>query len=247
MGGELATRLRLEEGRYIALHVIDDGCGIPPENLQRIFEPFFTTKATKERSGLGLAMVYGTVRAHGGQVAIESQLGRGTDVCVYLPSQFQNTASAVPPSVRLAEPDARRKKILLVDDEPLLRSAGRRMLRAIDYEPLVAENGEEAISLFQSHHDEIALVVLDVAMPIMGGAECFHAIRAIDPQARVLVASGYAQSGEVEELLVAGATGYLSKPYDKLDLARAVAQAVGLRPGIDHPSLEDLAATLEKG
>jgi len=119
-------------------------------------------------------------------------------------------------------------KILLVDDEPLLRSAGRRIIKSLGFEVLVAANGAEAVAVFRRQHESIALVVLDVAMPVMGGMDCFWRLRELEPDIPVLVASGYAKHGDVDELLAAGATGYLSKPYDREQMTTAIHRCLSL-------------------
>jgi two-component system cell cycle sensor histidine kinase/response regulator CckA len=119
--------------------------------------------------------------------------------------------------------------VLLVDDEPLLRSAGKRLIVGLGFEVITAANGAEAVAAYRMHRDKIALVILDVAMPIMSGVECFQRLREIDAEVCVLIASGYAKSGEVDSLLAAGAAGYLGKPYDKRELYRAIGQALSLR------------------
>ncbi|HMA92896.1 MAG TPA: response regulator, partial [Polyangiaceae bacterium] len=225
---DLALKHDIPVGRYIELAVEDDGCGIPADVLPRVFEPFFSTKSCNERSGLGLSMVYGTVRDHGGAVSIESILGQGTKVRVFLPSQVKRPASVAPPAVRAIRPADARRTILLVDDEPLLRSAGRRIIKTIGFDALVAANGAEAVAVFRRQHESIALVILDVAMPIMGGRDCFWRLREVDPDVPVLVASGYAKHGDVDELLAAGATGYLSKPYDRDQMATAIHRCLAL-------------------
>jgi signal transduction histidine kinase/FixJ family two-component response regulator len=224
-------------GRYIELSVEDDGCGIPADVLPHVFEPFFSTKSSSERSGLGLSMVYGTVRDHGGAVTVESIPGRGTKVRIFLPSQMKRPASVAPAAVRAIRPTETRRAILLVDDEPLLRSAGRRIIKGIGLEALVAANGAEAVAVFRRQHETIALVILDVAMPIMGGRDCFWRLREIDPEIPVLVASGYAKHGDVDELLAAGATGYLSKPYDRDQMTTAIHRclALSLTPKASQP------------
>jgi signal transduction histidine kinase/FixJ family two-component response regulator len=215
-------------GRYIELTVSDNGCGIPKDILPRVFEPFFSTKSSSERSGLGLSMVYGTVRDHGGAVLIESHVGSGTKVHVILPSQLKKPASIAPPPIRAVRPVDARRTILLVDDEPLLRSAGRRIIKGLGFEVVVAANGAEAVAVFRHQHEHIALVVLDVAMPVMGGRDCFLRLRDIDPEVPILVASGYAKHGDVDELLSAGATGYLSKPYDRAQMTEAIHRCLSL-------------------
>lgn len=225
---ELALVRDIPVGRYIELSVEDNGSGIPPDILSRVFEPFFSTKSSNERSGLGLSMVYGTVRDHGGAVVIDSTVGCGTKVHIILPSQVKKPASLAPPAVRPIRPSETRRTILLVDDEPLLRSAGRRIIRGLGFEVLVAANGAEAVAVFRRHHEGIALVVLDVAMPVMGGRDCFWRLRELDPEIPVLVASGYAKHGDVDELLTAGATGYLSKPYDRDQMTSAIHRCLSL-------------------
>jgi signal transduction histidine kinase/ActR/RegA family two-component response regulator len=225
---DLALIRDIPVGRYIELSVEDNGCGIPPEVLPRVFEPFFSTKSSNERSGLGLSMVYGTVQDHGGTVVIESSVGRGTKVRIILPSQVRKPASMAPPSVRAVRPTERRRTILLVDDEPLLRSAGRRIIKSLGFEAVVAANGAEAVAVFRHQHESIALVVLDVAMPVMGGKDCFWRLREVDPDVAVLVASGYAKHGDVDALLSAGAVGYLSKPYDRDQMTAAIHRCLNL-------------------
>lgn len=222
VNSELALLRDIPVGRCIELSVEDNGYGIPPDVLPRVFEPFFSTKSSNERSGLGLSMVYGTVRDHGGAVDIESTVGCGTKIRVYLPSQAKKPESVAPPSVHAVRPNDTRRTILLVDDEPLLRSAGRRIIRTIGFEAVVAANGAEAVAVFRRQHESIALVILDVAMPVMGGRDCFWRLREIDPEIPVLVASGYAKHGDVDELLTAGALGYLSKPYDRDQMTTAI-------------------------
>lgn len=225
---DLALKHDIPEGRYIELSVEDNGAGIPPDVLPHVFEPFFSTKSSNERSGLGLSMVYGTVRDHGGAVTIDSAVGCGTKVRVLLPSQVSRPASVSPAAVRAVRPTETRRTILLVDDEPLLRSAARRTIKGMGFDALVAANGAEAVAVFRRQHDSIALVVLDVAMPIMGGRDCFWRLREIDPDIPVLVASGYAKHGDVDELLSAGATGYLSKPYDRDQMVTAIHRCLAL-------------------
>jgi CheY-like chemotaxis protein len=110
----------------------------------------------------------------------------------------------------------------------MLRSAGKRLISQMGFEVITASNGAEAAAAYRLHRDEIALVILDVAMPVMSGAECFQRLRELDPQVCVLIASGYARHGDVDTLLAAGAAGYLGKPYDRRELQSAIRQALNL-------------------
>ena len=229
LGEITAQKLGLNTGRHVEICVEDTGQGIAADVLPRVFEPFFSTKSSAERSGLGLSMAYGTVKEYGGAIVIDSVVGRGTKVSVYLPSFPTKSRSQRPPSVHPAADMENRHHILLVDDEPLLRSAGKRLIIGLGFDVITAANGAEAVAAYRMHQDAIALVILDVAMPVMSGVECFQRLREVNREVCVLIASGYAKSGEVDGLLAAGAAGYLGKPYDRRELYRAIGQALSIR------------------
>lgn len=224
-----AQKFSLGLGRYVEICVEDTGNGIAADVLPRVFEPFFSTKASTERSGLGLSMAYGTVKEYGGAIVIDSIVGRGTKVSVYLPSLPTKTRSQQPPSVHPPADLNDRHHILLVDDEPLLRSAGKRLILGLGFDVITAANGAEAVAAYRMHQDMIALVILDVAMPVMSGVECFRRLQEVNREVCVLIASGYAKSGDVDSLLAAGAAGYLGKPYDRRELYRAIGHALSIR------------------
>jgi CheY-like chemotaxis protein len=223
-----AEKQEIDAGNYVELRVEDTGQGIPAELLPRVFEPFFSTKSRNERSGLGLSMVYGTVKEYCGAIAIRSLVGHGTTVTVLLPSLPPQLVSQRPASVNPPPQLDQHRSILLVDDEPMLRAAGKRLLQAMGFDVLTASNGAEAAATYRMHQDQVALVVLDVAMPVMSGMECFRRLREINPKVSVLIATGYAKHGDVDALLNEGAVGYLGKPYDRRELERAVKQALHL-------------------
>lgn len=223
-----ADKLEIDSGRYVELRVQDSGIGIAPDVLPRVFEPFYSTKARTERSGLGLSMVYGTIKECRGAVTIQSTVGHGTTISILLPSTVAEALPQRPASVHPTALTDQRNHILLVDDEPMLRSAGKRLISQMGFEVITASNGAEAAAAFRLHRDEIALVILDVAMPVMSGVECFQRLRELDPEVCVLIASGYARHGDVDALLAAGATGYLGKPYDRRELQSAIRQALNL-------------------
>jgi signal transduction histidine kinase/CheY-like chemotaxis protein len=220
VAGEQARALCLADGRYVSLTVSDTGCGMDRETRSRMFEPFFTTKEQGRGTGLGLAMVYGTVAHHGGAIDVNTESGCGTAITIYLPAVER---IAAPPPVAAAAPHVGAGVVLLVDDEEMLRAVTRRSLERVGYEVIDARNGAEGVERFRERQAEICLVVLDMAMPVMGGAECFRQLRAIDPHVRVLLASGYALEEDARDCLAAGALGFLEKPFRSARLLDAIA------------------------
>jgi PAS domain S-box-containing protein len=216
---------KAQPGEYVSLSVSDTGVGIPEENLPRIFEPFFTTKEQGKGSGMGLAMVYGIVKNHGGWIDARSSAGQGTTFRILLPAS--PTIPAAPSAQPTPESLARGTgTILFVDDEEALRHLAVETLGSLGYTVVTARNGVEALALFEEKRREIALVILDLIMPDMGGVETFRRLRDIDPAARVLICSGYAGEGRPEMLLAEGVAGFLRKPYRIGALAASIRQAL---------------------
>jgi signal transduction histidine kinase/CheY-like chemotaxis protein len=235
LAGERARELGVPDGSYAALAVSDTGCGMDAATRARMFEPFFTTKAPGRGTGLGLAMVYGTITNHGGAVAVDTEPGRGTSITLFLPAIAVAEESAPPveapaaPPIGATEPapgaGGQGGLVLLVDDEPLVRSVTRRSLERAGYRVVTAGDGAEGVAVFEERAAEIAVVLLDMAMPVMGGAECFRRIREIEPRARVLLASGYAMEAEARACLASGALGFLEKPFATAALLERIASA----------------------
>jgi PAS domain S-box-containing protein len=213
-------------GRYVLLEVVDTGTGVDRATLERVFEPFFTTKPEREGGGMGLSIVYGVARSHGGTARLRSELGAGTAASLLLPA----ARGAAEPEHRRETPIPRPRRdatVLLVDDERLIRYAGRRILKKLGYTVLLAEDGQDAIEVFQEFGDRISLVILDVAMPTLDGRQAFRALRALDPEIKVIVASGFVADDRVEELLADGASGFVEKPFDLDQLSRKIDEALG--------------------
>jgi PAS domain S-box-containing protein len=219
----------LAPGAYLEVAVADTGSGMDEETLRHLFEPFFTTKGLGKGTGLGLASVYGTVKQHRGAIMAESAPGRGTRFVVLLP--LSESAVQAQDAEPAAAAPASRGHILLVDDEALLAEITREFLAAMGYRVTVCRDGAEVLAHFGPSRPSIDLVILDMVMPRLGGKETFLALRAAEPEARVLLISGYSVEGEAQELLQAGARGFLQKPYSRADLARAVAGAMVRNPG----------------
>jgi PAS domain S-box-containing protein len=213
--------LPIGAGDYVVLSVTDTGCGMGPAVLERIFEPFFTTK--EQGRGLGLAMVYGIVRGHGGAVQVRSEPGRGTTFKVFLPVHEEVTPA------RTAGPEdlpSGRETVLVVDDEGDVRRVLQRILERGGYQVIPAADGAQAIDLYCQRSGAIDLVVLDVIMPRMGGGETFRRLREINPFVKVLLSSGYSESGQATAILDQGACGFLSKPYGVDTVLRKVRQVL---------------------
>ncbi len=217
-------------GDYIKLRVIDNGSGMDSQIIANAFEPFFTTKAKGKGTGLGLSMAYGVITNHGGSITLDSKVGDGTVVTIYLPildQKAQNTKFQTADEIetdRLARKhQSDRSAILLVDDEPLFQSSIRRLLKKMGYTVYVAENGNIAIELYKIYRNAISLVLLDLLMPVMDGAETFVKLKEIDPDVNILITSGFEKDENVEKLLTQGACGYLQKPFDLETLSKRLA------------------------
>ncbi|HIP96099.1 MAG TPA: PAS domain S-box protein, partial [Anaerolineae bacterium] len=208
------TQLDVEAGDYVLLTVSDTGMGMDAETRTHIFEPFFSTKTERlgeKHSGLGLSMVYGIVRSHGGAIHVYSEPGVGTTFKVYLPATKRMVVEKKAERKALAGGE---ETILVVDDEKIIRDLVKRLLSNAGYTVLLAESGVEAVEMYRERGDEIDLVILDIIMPEMGGQETYERLREIDPNVKVLLSSGYSQNGQAQEILEAGVQGFLQKPYD---------------------------------
>ncbi len=207
------------KGDYVVLEVRDTGEGMDEETRSKIFEPFFTTKGLSKGTGLGLSSVYGIVKAHGGYIDVSSRVGRGTAFEIHLPATSASTETPPEPEISL---DPGSGTVLLVDDEETVLAVGAEMLSRMNYTLHRAGGGEEAIRLFQEHHDEIDLVILDLVMPDMGGGEVFDRLRRIDPNVKVLLASGYSMDGKAADILKRGCDDFIQKPFDMALLSKMV-------------------------
>jgi PAS domain S-box-containing protein len=215
---------QLSPGQHVLLTVNDDGQGMDQKTLGHVFEPFFTTKRVGEGTGLGLFTVYGIVESHGGFITCQSQPGQGTVFSIYLPTAPETEPARETAPRTKTQPAGGGASILVVDDEEAILETVRQLLSAQGYRVLTADSGEGALEIYQETPRAVDLVVLDLGMPGMGGQRCLKRLIEIDPEAKVIVATGYAGSGMRGEMLGFGARGYVSKPYRLEGLLASVRQ-----------------------
>ncbi|MEK6779948.1 MAG: ATP-binding protein, partial [Candidatus Deferrimicrobiota bacterium] len=194
------------QGDFVVVSISDNGAGMDEATRHRIFEPFFTTKKLGRGTGLGLSTVYGIIKQHEGWINLESRPGEGTTFRTYLP-RADEVAKEQAPGAEAARPKTGKETILLVDDEEMIRSIGRQILEIHGYSVLTAADGQEAIDLYLRERERIDLVILDMTMPHLTGADVLTRIRNLNPRARVILSSGY-PSGESHL-----ASAFLPKPY----------------------------------
>jgi two-component system, cell cycle sensor histidine kinase and response regulator CckA len=217
-------------GDYALITVSDSGAGIRPEVRARMFEPFFTTKPTGRGTGLGLAMVYGTVRRHGGWIQCYSETGRGTRFSVYLPRLVAAQAASDATPRREGSDVRGRETILLVEDDDTFRQIGTECLGELGYSVVAARDGMEAVETFAAIKDEVDLVILDLTMPRMNGRDALARLREIAPEVKVLVTSGHQGDQEVRDVMALGACGFIGKPYRLDGMGRAIRAALAAAP-----------------
>jgi two-component system, cell cycle sensor histidine kinase and response regulator CckA len=206
-------------GEYVLMSVRDTGIGIEQSIINRIFDPFFTTKGLGRGTGLGLASVYGIVKAHGGYIDVESQKGYGTTFRILLPRSKKGSA------YNKSEPAVMVKgsgTILVADDEIMVLDIAIQYLEMLGYKVLSARGGVEAVNTYKEKKDEIDLVILDLIMPDMGGGEVYNLIKAANPEAKVILSSGYSIEGQASEILARGCNGFIQKPFDMETVSREI-------------------------
>jgi PAS domain S-box-containing protein len=219
----------LKEGRYISISVEDQGPGIPSEHLPKIFDPYFTTKPTG--SGLGLATSYSIVAKHGGVLTVESEMGVGSTFYIYLPASQKR----VSPKRQVEEGIlAGQGRVLVVDDDEVVREVACQMLASLGYEAEAVEEGGEAIARYEEARkagQPYDVVIMDLTVPGgMGGERAIKKLLEIDPDVKAIVSSGYANNPVIANFRQYGFSGVVSKPYRLQELGRAL-HGVMERPG----------------
>ena len=216
----------LPAGDYVEFEVRDNGSGIKPEHVEKIFDPFFTTK--KHGTGLGLATVLSIVRKHGGQLGLDTEVGKGTAFTVYLPKADKPVEVQARKAASLRFGTGR---VLFMDDDAKISALTATMLQSLDYKFDLAKNGDEAITFYKRYQNigrPYDAVIMDLTVVGgMGGEECFKALKELDPEVRAIVSSGYDNDDMARKYLDMGFCGYLTKPYRVTDLGKVLKAVLG--------------------
>lgn len=220
------STFNLTPGEYLLLKVKDNGLGIPAGVIDNIFDPFFTTKDVGAGTGLGLSAVFGTVVSMDGAVEVKSVEGEGAEFDIFLPLCSEGAVeNAKEISIEPME-DRRSGRILVVDDEPIIRAMAKSLLEEAGYEVLLAENGKEGLKVYLERSSEIDLILVDVVMPIMGAQEVIRGMLEINPEARIIVSSGFSKNERISSLLSMGAKSFVKKPFRQRALLDAIESAM---------------------
>jgi len=211
---------KVKPGCYVKISVTDTGIGIDKADMVRVFEPFFTTKEMGRGTGLGLASVYGIIKGHGGHINVYSEKGLGTTFTIYLPA----SAREVETEVRKAPATVQKghETVLLVDDEEMIIDVGRGLLGELGYTVMTAGSGLEALEVYRQNSGRIDIVVMDMIMPGLGGGETFDRLKQINPNVKVLLASGYTINGQAANIIERGCDGFIQKPFTLLQLSAKI-------------------------
>ncbi len=220
-----AMNLEAKEGPHVCIEVEDTGEGISPENIEKIFDPFFTTKSVGKGTGLGLSTTLAIVKSHGGFVRTFSELGVGTRFRIYLPAHPE-TLSTAPSHARPELPRGNGQTVLVIDDEASIRQITRQTLESFGYQTLLAADGQQAVSLYTTYQSSIDVVLTDMMMPVMDGAEAIRKLMEINPAVKIIASSGITAQRKLAHLAGDGVKDFLPKPYSAETLLTCLKQVL---------------------
>jgi two-component system cell cycle sensor histidine kinase/response regulator CckA len=216
------SRSAPDSDTYVSLEVRDTGCGMSQDTLSQIFDPFFSTKFAGR--GLGLAAIEGIVRGHNGMIDVQSHLGVGTTFRLLFPA----VAGTIPKTLLpLPQTSGQGQLVLVIDDEDMVRRTAKAVLEYHGYVVVTAESGVEGIGLYSTFPEKITAVILDMTMPGMNGEETFGHLRAINPDVKIILCSGFSEPNIAGRFKGRGLAGFIQKPYTAASLADIVAGVVG--------------------
>jgi PAS domain S-box-containing protein len=210
---------QLEPGKYIQVSLTDTGVGMDKAIQERIFDPFFTTKRMDRGAGLGLASVYGIIKNHGGFIDVHSEKNIGTTFKIHLPVSEKESEKEKNGCGKVLRG---KETILFVEDEDMIIQVGRDMIESLGYEVLIAENGKEAVEIYEKNMEKIDMVMLDIIMPVMDGAETYDILKGKNPDIKVLLSSGYGINGQATKIMDRGCNGFIQKPFNIRTLSKKI-------------------------
>ncbi|MEA3544317.1 MAG: ATP-binding protein, partial [Thermodesulfobacteriota bacterium] len=218
--------LNIHDGNFVCIRIQDTGVGIPKEIIDKIFDPYYTTK--QQGSGLGLAICHSIINKHDGHITVQSSPGKGTTFTVYLPAVSPGETTA--PEVPHTGSAVRAAKIMVMDDEEMLRDVAQAQLTALGHEAVLVADGEQAINEYQRLQDSgtpVDLVIMDLTIPGgMGGQEAAKRLLQIDPRAKIIVASGYSNDPVMAGYRDYGFCAAIAKPFDLAELSKGIESAL---------------------
>jgi CheY-like chemotaxis protein len=202
---------------------MDTGFGMDKATQDRIFEPFYTTKERGQGTGLGLASAYGIIKGHEGFIDVISKPGSGTTFSIFLPVSGKKI------SVKQEAPRGVVQgsgMILLVDDEAMVLDVGLQMIQKLGYQVITATSGQEAVDIYRAQKDAIDMVILDMVMPNGGGSKTYDHLKAIQPEVKILLSSGYSLDGQASRILERGCNGFIQKPFSIDSLSVKISEII---------------------
>jgi two-component system, cell cycle sensor histidine kinase and response regulator CckA len=208
------------EGTYLKIIVEDTGIGIPQAIQERIFEPFFTTKDIGKGTGLGLSTTMGIVKSHGGFVNVHSEVGKGTQIQVYLPACDYIDIASPTPEVEILPGNG--ELILVVDDEEAICKITQATLEAHNYKVLTASDGLEAVTIYTENQQSIDIILLDMMMPSMDGTNTIRTLKQINPDVKIIATSGLLSSQKIDQATELGVEAFLAKPCTANELLEVI-------------------------
>ncbi|MBI9075489.1 MAG: PocR ligand-binding domain-containing protein [Desulfatibacillum sp.] len=213
----------IESGKFLKISVTDTGHGMDEATQQKVFDPFFTTKDVSRGTGLGLSSAYGIIKNHQGLITVYSTPGKGTTFNIFLPAAAKEIVAEEKTSLGVLYGT---ETLLLVDDEEVIIKTGGEILEALGYKVFLAEHARKAVEIFNAHHQEIDMVILDMIMPDMTGEEVYDHFKIVDPKVRVLLSSGYSLNGQAVEIMRKGCNGFIQKPFNLEQLSHKIREVL---------------------
>jgi PAS domain S-box-containing protein len=220
----------MEPGAYLRLSVSDTGHGMSKEVMEHLFDPFFTTKGPGQGTGLGLSVVHGIVKSHGGAITVESEPGKGSTLTVYLPRLERKTASETD---KEASAPTGNERILFIDDEELIVEVGEEMLKGLGYRVVPITHGREALDLFKANPEGFDLIITDQTMPHLTGVELAREMIGIRSDIPIILATGFSQRVDADSARAAGIRAFVMKPLTRSEIAHTIREVLG--PGERKP------------